>query len=72
MGSEEHTIPWSKLTYDTLARIGWYRQTWGAGPSVARLRDRHLARPRTWRRLFRRLAGLAARIAAAARWRRLN
>jgi hypothetical protein len=27
MGSEEHTIPWSKLTYDTLARIGWYRQT---------------------------------------------
>ena len=27
LGSDEFTVPWSKLTYDTLARIGWYRQT---------------------------------------------
>src|SRR6516162_9172015 len=29
-----------------------------AEPPEARLRDRHLARPRTWRRVFRRLASL--------------
>jgi len=39
-----------------------------AGPPDARLRDRHLARPRTWRRVFRRLASLAAIGAAERRY----
>src|SRR5438552_15200508 len=39
-----------------------------AGPPDARLRDRQLARPRTWRRVFRRLASLAAIGAAERRY----
>jgi PRC-barrel domain len=37
MGSDEHTIPWSKLTYDT--SLGGYRKPAGDAPTFSRSQD---------------------------------